>query len=384
MYQILKIRVTALRIGVIATVVDSSNLTGVETYVVELLRNTPDELRSSMVVFCHKNAESLMRSVCYQMTLVVSPFSSRIITDQLWVPKKVRSFNLSLIYNASLSYPWFGYGSVPFFFILHDATPWRYPETVSRGMKFYYLPQIERELRAKELKGIVTPSKSSRTDIAHYCSVDENIIYPIPLGVDHTVFRPFPNTAKRSRIENLGKYLLLVGTLEPRKNLRITINAFEEVSRIYPELKLVVVGRQGWQTNLEVPKAIEKQVVFTGYVSRQELVSLYSHAEALVFPSLYEGFGFPIIEAMSCGTPVITSNVSSMPEVGGEACIYVDPKESDDIARKICALLNDKSLQTEFVAKGILRSARFSWSNTAEETWRLLNDSINRREAKQV
>lgn len=176
--------------------------------------------------------------------------------------------------------------------------------------------------------------------------------------------------------ENLdcpAQYLLFVGTLEPRKNLNRMLMAFREViDKGKPKLQLVIAGKKGWlyKSIFDTVRELnlEDRVLFTDFISDKQLLTLYRNAIALVYSSVYEGFGFPLLEAMACGTPVITSNTSSLPEVAGDAAILVNPYAVDEITEAIERLLNNRKLQEELRRKGFERIKKFSWRKCAEHT----------------
>lgn len=173
-----------------------------------------------------------------------------------------------------------------------------------------------------------------------------------------------------------GKYVLFVGTLQPRKNIVRLIEAFSLVLDKSPQL--VVIGKKGWlyEEILAAPKkfGVEERVIFLDFVTDDDLPSLYHHAEVFVLPSLYEGFGLPVLEAMKLGCPVITSNVSSLPEAGGDAALYVNPEDTQDIAEKIEKVISDKKLREQMVKKGFEHIKQFSWEKTARQTLEILEN----------
>jgi glycosyltransferase involved in cell wall biosynthesis len=167
-------------------------------------------------------------------------------------------------------------------------------------------------------------------------------------------------------------YLLYVGGINARKNIARLFEAYAQVRATHPDVILVVAGKRQWQTG-EIDAAfrrfnLEDQVHFTGYVDDRDLPALYSAAELFVFPSLYEGFGLPPLEAMACGTPVVTSNASSLPEVVGDAALTVDPYDVDGLAAAIKHALTDEDLRVELRRRGVARAAQFTWQRAARET----------------
>ncbi len=201
-------------------------------------------------------------------------------------------------------------------------------------------------------------------------------------------FRPQPAdlvAAVRARYHLPERYLLFVGTIEPRKNLARLLEAFEAIHADGLSDGLVIVGRRGWLyddffTRLE-QSPVREAVIFPGYVPDADLPAIYAGAQACVFPSLYEGFGLPVLEAMACGTPVVCSNTSSIPEIAGEAALYLDPGDVVEIIETTRRLLRDAALQEETRARGLSQAARFSWERTAQETRRVYRALARRHPA---
>lgn len=221
---------------------------------------------------------------------------------------------------------------------------------------------------------IITISKSSRNDIIKEYKVNPDKVRVAYLGVKFDYNDKSELTMKdleeKYNIQN--PYILFVGTLQPRKNIVRLIEAVAALEQTEEKaLDLVIIGRKGWnyQEILDAPKRlnIENRVHFLESITDEELPSFYKHAEAFVLPSLYEGFGLPVLEAMRYGCPVITSNVSSLPEAGGDAAIYFDPENVDDIAEKIHKVLKDEKLRAKMVKEGHEQVKKFSWEKSAQE-----------------
>lgn len=242
----------------------------------------------------------------------------------------------------------------------------------------------------KKAKAILTISNSTKGDIMEKYSIpDENIhvIYP---GIK-TNEKELTNQSSMENIQNKykisGRYILFVGTLQPRKNIERLIEAFSVLSikEANKDTKLILVGKKGWlyEPILESPNrfGIANKVIFLDYVPDADLPELYKGAVCYVLPSLYEGFGLPILEAMKHNCPVITSNVSSLPEAGGDAALYVDPLNTTDIAEKIEVLLGDESIRQDLIEKGKKQVAKFSWEKAADETLAVLQSVANKDNA---
>lgn len=180
-------------------------------------------------------------------------------------------------------------------------------------------------------------------------------------------------------LKNNMQYVLFVGTIQPRKNLGILIDAFDKFVKTNKDFRLIIVGKKGWlyKSIFEKVKTmnLEQKVIFTGHISDDKLIKYYKDAFCLVLPSLYEGFGIPVLEAMSYGCPTILSMNSSLPEIGGDASLYFDPKNSDDLLEKLNILQKNQSLRKELIMKGRQRIKDFSWEKCGEETLEVLTET---------
>ncbi len=249
-----------------------------------------------------------------------------------------------------------------------------------------YLPKLHQLKQQLYLKNItryqfisatrlIAVSKATKEDLVKRAGIDSKKISVIYEGYDKSLFRTLArndilvNSLRRYGLQ-VGKYYLFVGTVQPRKNLERLIVAF---SKFISRPDLVIVGSKGWLSDevYKLPKklGIQDKVRFLGYVPDRDMSAIYSGAEALIFPSLFEGFGLPILEAQVCGCPVITSNVSSMPEVGGKGAIYVNPNSTQDIIRGMRDL---KAVREKIIKAGYENIKRFSWEKCVKETLNIL------------
>jgi glycosyltransferase involved in cell wall biosynthesis len=260
---------------------------------------------------------------------------------------------------------------------IHDIAPVILPEIHS---KIYYydfkmiLPRL-----IKNTDSIIVPSKSTKEDLISKLEVDENKIDVIPLGVDNAFYKPIkrdPIIMDKYGIK--GDYILYLGSYNPRKNLKNLILAFADIIN---DIKhdLVLVGPiskeyivkiiEKYAKSNEFKMELLNRIILSGYVENNDLPCLYSSASALIFPSLYEGFGLPPLEAMACGTPVVTSNNSSIKEIGGNDCLYIkNPLNYKDISIEILKILNDDKLQQKLSRKGIKRAKTYQWDKMVDST----------------
>ena len=247
-----------------------------------------------------------------------------------------------------------------FAFILHkDFHP---KERIEYFERYFFTNVVKSD-------AIITGSHFSKKEILErlpsFKEADVHVIYH---GIDHRLFRVYE--AINLPFELPEKFLLSVGSIEPRKNLLGLLHAYERLPQnLKAEYKLVLVGFKGWQNKeiMEIMEKNSKNIIYLGFISDEELAKVYNLASAFVFPSFYEGFGLPIIEAFACGTPVVSSDRSSLPEVGGDAVLYCNPDDTQDIAQKIQTLLEDTNLQKTLRKKGLQRAKLFSWQKSAKE-----------------
>jgi len=268
---------------------------------------------------------------------------------------------------------------------VYDMVYKTFPETMERAN----YRKLDHSLRdsCSRADAILTISENSKRELMGYLGVPENKIHIIPPGVDLSVYRP-PDSAgfdaahqisgagsKADIAEKYGlpeKYLLYLGTIEPRKNIPAIIRAFHQFSQKDREgYKLVVAGKKGWMFGevFELVKnlKLEEKVIFPGYVAEGDKPLLYAGAEVFLFPSLYEGFGMPPLEAMACGVPVITSNTSSLPEVVGDAGIQTDPMDVDAICSAVRDLTSDPGFRKTMAEKGLQRAKTFTWGDSVKK-----------------
>jgi len=257
-------------------------------------------------------------------------------------------------------------------FTLHDLIFRFYPEMHKPLNRWFLTLMIPRFLQAAD--AVIAISESTKRDAVKTYGLDEAKIKVIYEGVNSR-FRTRPRdviSAVRHQYGLPERYILSVGTIEPRKNLTSLLEAYRALRDGGSEFKLVIVGKKGWLYEGFFRKlyelGLEQEVIFPGFVPDEDLPAVYSAAGLFVFPSLYEGFGLPVLEAMACGAPVISSTTSSLPEVTGEAALLVDPKSVEALTRAIRDVLDNKELRDELRAKGPRQAAKFTWDTAAHET----------------
>jgi glycosyltransferase involved in cell wall biosynthesis len=215
---------------------------------------------------------------------------------------------------------------------------------------------------------IICDSEFTQNELMRYAGIEQHKTDIVYLGVDPIWF-----SIKKEQSVHYRRYLLYVGNVKPHKNLVNLLLAFSKIKDSIPEYDIIIVGKKdGFITSdIEIEKLANQlgdRVIFTGYVNDDILYQYYANAEALVFPSLYEGFGLPPLEAMACRCPLLVSNAASLPEVCGDAALYFNPYSYDDIAAKILMLLRDPNLKDTLQSKGVLQARKFTWEKCVSET----------------
>ena len=296
----------------------------------------------------------------------------RLAWEQCVLPLLVRRHKLDILHSPHYTMPLFcPCRSVVTFC---DMIFFLYPEVHSLSKRIFFRTMMS--VSSQRANAIIAISKSTARDVISLLRVMPDKIHTIPLAAGSN-YRPI---ADRNAVElvctqhglQAGEYVLFIGVLEPRKNIPVLLHAYQELVGCGIRKKLAIVGKRGWMfseifSTVQTLK-IEDKVVFTGYVPEADLPSLYNGACLFVYPSLYEGFGLPVLEAMSCGTPVVTSNVSSMPEIAGESALLVDPRAPKQLAQAMEKVLVDDGLRRSMREGGLRRAAEYSWERTARET----------------
>ncbi len=347
-----------------------NNETGNETYVENLLSGLSaiDELHVVAAINHHLITESKFLDESIQKkTLHPAGNIARLLYGLPTLCRQSAADVLHVTYVA----PFFI--RCPLVVSVHDISFKRFPEFFSPRDRLLFATLLPMSLR--RANAVLTISKHAKAEILESWPFLKGRVHVIPLAAA-SIFRPvIIDKLAESILEKHGitsQFILAVGNLQPRKNIGRLIQAFSHVHQSFKNYKLVIVGKDHWQSStlytLVENLGLVHSVIFTGYVPADELAFLYNAAQLFVYPSLYEGFGLPILEAMACGTPVISSNTSSMPEVTGSAALMVDPTNIEEITQAIFQVLSDSDLRQRLSELGLLQAQCFSWQRTARET----------------
>jgi glycosyltransferase involved in cell wall biosynthesis len=297
----------------------------------------------------------------------------RILWEQAALPLLARQARLDLLHGAVNINPILP--GCPTVVTVHDLSFMRYPQAFPPVQRAYLHSQVRRSTRAA--RRVIAVSQATKLDVVELFGVAPERIDVVHNGVDAS-FCPAPAAGVEAFRRQAGlpeRFILHLGTLEPRKNLVRLVQAFARVRAHdagQPAVKLVLAGGKGWGYDAifaEVGRlGLEQEVLFPGYVADHDLAWWYRAAAVFAYPSLLEGFGLPVLEAMACGAPTVTSNLSSLPEVAGDAALLVDPTSVDALAAALLRLLAIAALAPDLQARGQAQAARFPWSRTAQQT----------------
>ncbi|MBM3188064.1 MAG: glycosyltransferase family 4 protein [Chloroflexi bacterium] len=265
---------------------------------------------------------------------------------------------------------------------VHDLGYLHYPQAHGRRQRLYLDWATRRDVHVAQR--IIADSQATREDlVAHYHVHPDKIVVAYPAGADGLapVRDPLALAAVQARYQTGERYFLYLGSLQPRKNLAMLISVFGELvegGALGQDVRLVLAGKPAWLAEGILTQArdprLAGRVVLPGYVPGEDLAPLLSGALAFVYPSLYEGFGLPVLEAMTCGTPVVCSSSSSLPEVAGDAALLFDPTDREALAQAMSRIQDDQVLREDLIARGLERARRFTWTACAETVLSVLED----------
>ncbi len=373
-----------MNVGILSWMIDRKR-TGVNNYLYNLIKNMIKNGKANEISLIHyERSDDPLYS---QVNDIIIPEKPLKLTSAIGIPQAVKNADIDILHV-----PVHWYNQItPFVFnrkikkvlTLHDLTPILFPEMHTRETNLTWKSSLKFIKNRTNI--IICDSVSTKNDCINLLNIPEKRLKVIPLAADEQ-YKPLNNKElihDELKIEyNIDyPFILFVGTLEKRKNVPTLLKSFYKLKKTKLDHKLVIVGGKGWKYTkifaLIEELNLQDDVVFTDYVSDEYLVKLYNAADLFVYPSLYEGFGLPPLEAMACGCPVITSNISSLPEVVGDAGMMIDPNDIDGLTSAMLKILTDNELREELSRKSLDRAKMFSWKKTANETWKVYEDVLN-------
>ena len=346
---------------------------GISWYIFNLLRHLPaadTAVRYTAFVsdpdFQPQNGLAVQRS-----SLPAKHPIARILWEQTALPPALKKSGADLLHALAFVSPLAN--RLPTVLTIYDLSFVRFPQ-LFRPFNRWYLRTFSR-ISARRADAVIAISESTRRDVISAFGVNPNRVHTVYCGADE-IFRPLPaETIAAFRAEkNLpARFIFRLGTIEPRKNVEGVIRAYAAWRQRDPSAPLLVIGGgKGWYYR-QVFRLVEslglaEHIRFPGYIPQDELPLWYNAASVFVYPSHFEGFGLPVLEAMACGTPVVTSDVSSLPEVAGDAALLVSPSDTDGLSRAMARAFDDAALAQSLRERGLRRAGQFSWEKTARQT----------------
>jgi glycosyltransferase involved in cell wall biosynthesis len=347
---------------------------GVHQYIYHLLRHLGDADGGEMRFTALLGEGALPSGVTLPALRSAWPTgraSVRVLWEQVAQPAALRRIGADLVHGPAFVGPLLS--PCPTVVTIHDLSFIRFP-VLFRPANRLYLTVLTR-LSARRARRLIAVSAHAAAESVRWLGVPKERVDVVYHGVE-SAFRPLSGevvAAFRQRRGLPERFVLFVGTLEPRKNLVRLVDAFARTRD--SAVKLILAGGRGWLYDDLFAQVealgIDDRVIFPGYVPSEDLPFWYNAATVMAYPSLYEGFGLPVIEAQACGTPVLTSNVSSLPEAAGDAAVQADPYDVEALAAGLDWLLSDGDLRRELRERGLVHAARFRWDHTAQETARV-------------
>lgn len=345
---------------------------GINWYIHNLLTHLPRVDRDNLYTAFLGDGRFTSQELALELSrLPTSRPVVRILWEQVVQPFALRKERVDLLHALAFVTPLLS--PCPSVVTIYDLSFLLYPDSFKRSKRFYL--SLFTRLSARRARRIIAISESTKRDVVRLLGVPPEKVEVVCCGIDEA-FRPLAEdqvAAFRSKRGLPERFILFVGTIEPRKNVTKLIEAFATLRYCdLAPLKLVIGGAKGWFYDDVFARVeelgLEGQVMFPGYIPVSKLPLWYNAAELFVYPSLYEGFGLPPLEAMACGTPVVTANTSSLPEVVGQAGLTVDPLDVEELAEAMRQVLDDEALRQEMRERGLQRAKGFSWTKTAQET----------------
>ncbi len=366
-----------MKVGLLSWILDRQR-TGIDIYLYNIIEEMIKAGHAEEISLIHfkKNDDDIYKTV-NDVIIGSLPFN---LINPINLSKAIKKNGIDVIHLPSHMIPqicpFYINSNVKKVLTIHDLIPILFQKNLSWNYKLWG-PTLKFIKNRPDY--IITDSKNTKKDCIEYLNIPEDKIEIIPLAPERKY--KLLHNKEDLRVELNIKYkisrqfILYVGTVELRKNIPLLIRSFHKLLTKGLKLQLVLIGIHGYGFDqiLKIINelSISEDVVILGYVPNEDIIKFYNIAKLFVFPSLYEGFGLPPLEAMACGCPVITSNISSLPEIVGNAGVLMDPYDPDDLSRKMYQILINKTLQNDLQKKGLKQAKKFSWEKSAHETWKI-------------
>ncbi|MFH1369566.1 MAG: glycosyltransferase family 1 protein [Elusimicrobiota bacterium] len=366
-----------MRIGINARYIQKQ-ATGIENYLSQIISNLKRiDSKNEYVLFFGSDKPVPGGFPSDNFAVDVPKFKTnsqlkRLFWEHFYLPSAITRNKIDVFHEPSFIAPMFK--KCPTVITIHDLAFIIHPECFTFKNVLYFKAMMKRSIESSDY--VIAVSESTKNDIINRFKVSPEKVKMIHSGVNEYFHRIEDKKAIKPVLEKYGitrDFILNVSLISPRKNLLNLLKSFKLMrEKKSVDYQLVITGAKGWLYE-DIFKAVsdlslQKDVVFTGYVSDSELLCLYNSAKIFAYPSVYEGFGFPALEAMACGCPVVASNTSSLPEICGDAALLVEPADLDELSDALYRMLTDSKLREDMIKRGFVRITKFSWRNTAKET----------------
>ncbi len=379
-----------MKIGIDIRAFMDDNFSGIPEYTYNLLKEIFRLDKNNQYILFYNSFGDYSRQIprlkAANVKIVHTAYPNKVFNNVLqrilYWPKIDRLLNVDLFFVPNIAYIALS-AKARSILTIHDLSFLRYPEFYSPKRQMWHRVMNIKKM-AKRFDRIVAVSEHTKKDIIELCNVDPGRVKVIYSGVG-AQYRPLaPGDKDRERVKKHydlpDKIILFLSTIEPRKNLRGLIKAFDLMRSEHPTLKdyrLILAGSKGWRYKEALrawhDSAYKEDIRFIGYVRPEDKPAIYNLAALFAYPSFYEGFGFPPLEAMASATPVITSAASSLPEVAGDSALLINPENAREIASAMAAVLSDTKLRGDMIVNGLKQSGRFSWEASAKAYLDLFN-----------
>jgi len=370
-----------VRIGINALYLLPGRVGGTEVYIRNLVRElVKRDSESEYVIFVNRESAGVFEGVAPSAEIVACPVRAssrplRILYEQFILPFQARRRKIDVLFSAGMTSPFFC--SAASVLVIYDLQHVNQPENFSPAYRFFLNAIIR--LSAKTSDGVITISGKVKEDIVRHYGISPERVHVTHIGMDPGSFSRADSgeiLAVRKKYSLPERFIFYPASSLPHKNHKRLLEALKIIKDAGEDLKLLLTGARDYGYG-EVEKKIkelglEKDVIFLGWLPYEDIPAIYSASLALVYPSLHEGFGMPLIEAMATGTPVVCSWIEPLKEVAGEAALFVDPFNAAAIAQGILKVIKEKETSERLVKKGLERAREFTWGRTAEATIALL------------
>jgi glycosyltransferase involved in cell wall biosynthesis len=369
-----------MRIGIDARFYRES---GIGRYLRNLIENLTqiDKKNDYFLFVLRKDVESIQLPKNFH--LVEADFLWYGFAEQRRFPSLLHHYNLDIMHFPHFNIPLAYKGK--FVVTIHDLTHYDFKlkrSSTKNSLVYEFKHQVHKYVTAQAIKRsdkVITVSEYVKTQILSHWQIKSDKVVVTLEGAEDKFIKILANLSKDNEKKVLEKFaikppfLFYIGNAHPHKNIEGLIKAFIKMRKNYQYLQLVLAGHDHYFWKRIKEEFSHKDIIYTGFVSDEELAALYKNCQVYVFPSFSEGFGIPLLEALACGAPVVSSNKTSLPEVGGDAALYFDPYDEENMIEKIMMVLNNNKLRKELMEKGQKRYKQFSWKKMAEETLEIYN-----------